>query len=509
MTGGNDAMTQLSIAQDASRDPRTGEINGHVAHSSLDEVDRIVGTAASCARVLANTSGAQRRSWIDAITTSLLEHGEELAELADSETGLGLPRLRGEIDKAVANARFYGEVAVDGAYLDASTEQIADGTRLTRWNIPVGVVAVFGASNFPFAYGSFGHDAASALSAGCPVIVKAHPAHPLLAARISELVTRALAAAGAPDGAYATVVGFDAGLRLVDAPQVKAVGFTGSQTGGMALVERGARRGVPVFAEMGTVNPVVVAPDAADDLAAIAEGFLGSFTLGSGQYCTKPGLIFVPAGHGFADLVRSHFAELGNQTMLTRGIADAYIARSHTMAEAAGIDIHDDTIETDGFLVEPQLLDVGTADLVPGSPLLEECFGPIALVCEYAEVSEVLDALARLQPSLAASVFTRSESAPDTLALVRLLLGQVGRVAMNAWPTGVLASWSQQHGGPWPATSRSDSTSVGAAALRRFLRPVAVQNMDGALLTDAFAAHNPWSAPLRVDGSVHHISQGA
>jgi NADP-dependent aldehyde dehydrogenase len=509
MTGSDDTMTQGVIALDASLNPRTGESNGHVAHSSAEEVNRAVVTAASCVGALADSTAVERHGWIYAITASLLEHSEELAQLADSETGLGLERLRGEIEKAVANARFYAEVAVDGAYLDASSEQIADGARLTRWNIPVGVVAVFGASNFPFAYGSFGHDAASALSAGCPVIVKAHPAHPLLAARIAELVTSALAASGAPSGTYNSVVGFDAGLQLVDAPQVKAVGFTGSQTGGMALVRRGASRGLPVFAEMGTVNPVVVAPDAADDLAAIADGFVGSFTLGSGQYCTKPGLIFVPAGHGFIDLVRGSVDALGTQTMLTRGIADAYLARSKTMAAAAGNDIESDTVGAQSYSVRPHVLEVRTADLVPDSPLLEECFGPIALVCEYVELSEVLNVLVRLQPSLAASVFTRSESAPDTLALVRLLLGQVGRVAVNAWPTGVLASWSQQHGGPWPATSRSDSTSVGAGALRRFLRPVAVQNMDGAMLSDAFAAHNPWSAPVRVDGSMHNTSQGA
>ncbi|HEY2642970.1 MAG TPA: aldehyde dehydrogenase family protein [Galbitalea sp.] len=501
-------MTQATIAQDVSLNPRTGETNGHVAHSSFEEVDRVVLAAASCVRALADSSPVERHDWIYAITAALLEHSEELAQLADIETGLGMERLLGEIEKAVANARFYAEVAVDGAYLNASREQIADGTRLTRWNTPVGVVAVFGASNFPFAYGSFGHDAASAMSAGCPVIVKAHPAHPLLAARISELVTSALAASGAPDGAYNSVVGFDAGLQLVDSPQVKAVGFTGSQAGGMALVQRGALRGVPVFAEMGTVNPVVVAPDATDDLAAIAAGFLGSFTLGSGQYCTKPGLIFVPAGHGFGELVHGHLAELGSQTMLTRGIADVYLAKSKTMAAAAGIGIDVGMPGSQGFSVKPELIAVRTADLVPGSPLLEECFGPIALVCEYGDLSEVLDTLPRLQPSLAASVFTQSESAPDTIALVRVLLGQVGRVAVNAWPTGVLASWSQQHGGPWPATSRSDSTSVGAAALQRFLRPVTVQNMDGALLTDAFATQTSWSAPVRVDGFMHNPSQG-
>lgn len=494
-------MPVTTDAVDVSTDPRTGNANGQVAHSSAEDVARAVARAHACVRRLADSSPLERHSWIERVTQSLLDHRGELAELADRETGLGLPRLDGEIEKAVANARFYAEVALDGAYLDASRERLADGTRLARWNLPVGVVAVFGASNFPFAYGSFGHDVASALSAGCPVVVKAHPAHPLLAAFIAGLVTDALDSAGAPEGAYGSVVGFDAGLQLVDAPQVMAVGFTGSQAGGMALVARGARRGVPVFAEMGTVNPVVVAPDAVNDLAAIAAGFVGSFTLGSGQYCTKPGLVFVPAGHDFAFTVRTEVERLGPQVMLTRSIADTFLEKSQRLAalgqdEARGVPRATDS----GFSVRAEVVEVALASLEPESPLLEECFGPIALICEYESLPQLTETLARLQPSLAASVMTSSESAPDTIMLVRALLQQVGRVAVNAWPTGVLASWSQHHGGPWPATSRADATSVGAAALRRFLRPVAVQNFDAGTMVAALSDSDAHSAPIRIVG---------
>ncbi|MET4781005.1 aldehyde dehydrogenase family protein [Glaciihabitans sp. UYNi722] len=489
---------------DPSVDPFTGTIAGVVEHSTPDQVDRVVSAARSVAAELAATAPAIRRRWIEAVVASLLEHRQELAELAQSETALGMDRLRGEVGKACDNASFYGLVAVDGAFIDASTETIADGSRLSRWNEPLGPIAVFGASNFPFAYGSFGHDAASAIAAGCPVVVKSHPAQPRLASRLSELVVEALAASGAPTGTYGSVVGFDAGLRLVDSPAIRAVGFTGSQAGGMALVERGSRRGIPVFAEMGTVNPVLVTPDAAPLRDSIANGFVASFTLGAGQYCTKPGLLLVPAGVGFPDAVRLALSHVGQQTLLTRRIADAYLAGSSRLASAAsGVPPEPggpDGTSDAGFTVTPRLVEVTLDQLSAGSPLLDECFGPVALICEYDDLDSALEAVTHLQPSLAASVFAASESGDTTLRAVRTLLPQVGRVAVNAWPTGVLASWSQQHGGPWPATSRSDATSVGAGALRRFVRPVAIQNGDIGALSPALAADNPWHIPRRIDG---------
>ncbi len=486
---------------DESMNPRTGTASGFVAHSTSEQVAEAVRLAVGAARAMAESAPAQRRDWIEAVVVSLLDNREELAALADDETALGLDRLRGEIGKAADNARFYARAAVDGAFIEASYETIADGSRLARWNAPLGPIAVFGASNFPFAYGSFGHDAASAISAGCPVIVKAHPAHPRLAGRIAELVTDALAEGGAPVGAYGSVVGFNAGLELVDAPAIRAVAFTGSQAGGMALVERGSRRGIPVFAEMGTVNPVIVTPDAASQRDAIAAGFVASFTLGAGQYCTKPGLLLVPSGLGFFDAVRAELDGVGTQFLLTRRIADGFAAGTDRLA-AVGSGQAGPAESGLGFSATPRVFEVSVDQLDSGSPFLEECFGPVALVCEYDSLDEALDATARMQPSLAASVFTGSESGEDAAKAVAKLLPQVGRVAVNAWPTGVLASWSQQHGGPWPATSRSDATSVGAGALRRFVRPVAVQNGNASIPTAALAPDNPWHIPRRIEGRI-------
>lgn len=531
-----DTDAAAGAAADPSYDPRTGERLGSVPHTAAAELGRILDQAASAAPAVAAASPAERRDWISAVVLELAGHADELVELAGQETALGADRLRGELAKAGDSARFYADTAVEGSYLAASCERVDAATTLARWNIPVGPVAVFGASNFPFGFGVFGHDVASALSAGCPVIAKAHPAHPRLSVRLAELVRAGLRRGGAPHGTYDLVVGFDAGLALIDAEPVRAVAFTGSQAGGMALLQRAAVRGVPVFAEMGTVNPVVVTPAAAACAAELAQGFVGSFTLGGGQFCTKPGLLLVPAGSGIAGLAEAAVAAVDRSALLTAGIASHFHRGVQDLSDAAGTPapVPSGAQTTSGpagesnaaaararpaagSAVTPQLLRTTPDQLQPGSRLLEECFGPVALICEYDDVATALAVLSRLQPSLAASVFTGPAAAPpsgaadgdgpahiadpDADRFIDVLLPRVGRVALNAWPTGVANSYSQQHGGPWPATSRPEATSVGAGALDRFVRPVSLQNAAAELLPPPVRADNPWRIPQRVDGS--------
>ncbi|KFF59519.1 hypothetical protein JF66_10710 [Cryobacterium sp. MLB-32] len=480
-------------------DAATGERRGEVAHTTPHAIDVILRSAHAAAVLLAATSPKTRAIWLNTIGACLTINREELVHIAGEETGLGADRLRSELAKAVTSLRFYADVALEGSYLGASSETLAQDSTLARWNIPIGPVAVFGASNFPFGFGMIGHDVASALGAGCPVVAKAHPAHPRLSVRLGELVGEALVEAGAPDGAYSWVVGFDAGLRLIDAPEVQAVAFTGSQAGGMAIRRRAEARGIPVYAEMGTVNPVFVTPAAARDHAEeIAAGFAASFTLGVGQFCTKPGLLFTPAGSGILHAVRRELALLPTAPMLTTAIAAGYRSGIDQLAAAARTTSESTPGETP--TVAPRVFSVLLDDLQPGSRLLEECFGPVALVCEYDTVDRALDAISRLQPALAASVFTGEATDADGDAAVRRLLPRVGRVALNAWPTGVATSWSQQHGGPWPATSRPEATSVGAGALGRFVRPVALQNAPSDLLPPALQPGNPWQVPRRIDG---------
>lgn len=489
----------LTAGFDTSVDPATGEQRGRVAHTAPDAVAAVLRCAQAAAPPLAATSPTTRAGWLNAIGASLTAHGDELVRIGDEETSLGGDRLRSELAKAVTSLSFYADVAMEGSYLGASTEALTHGSTLSRWNVPVGPVAVFGASNFPFGFGMIGHDVASALSAGCPVVVKAHPAHPRLSALLGDLVTEALGEAGAPDGSYGCVVGFDAGLQLIDAPQIQAVAFTGSQAGGMAIVARASARGIPVFAEMGTVNPVFVTPAAALERGdEIAAGFTASFTLGAGQFCTKPGLLFAPADSPILDAVRRELTLVPAAPMLTAGIAEAYASGVGQLAAAAR-EAADEAPET-GHFAAPRVFSVLLDDLQAGSRLLDECFGPVALVCEYDSVAGALDAIDRLQPALAASVFTGGSADADASVAVRRLLPRVGRVALNAWSTGVATSWSQQHGGPWPATSRAESTSVGAGALDRFVRPVALQNALPDLLPPALQPGNPWQVPRRIDG---------
>ena len=490
-------LSAVGPGQDASFDPASGERTGAVTHSTDLEVGRVLDRANRVAPVLAALSPATRQAWIAAAADAVLAVADELVDLARAETGLGIARLEGELNRMAASARFYAGVACEGSYLGASRDDLDGGSTLVRWNIPVGVVAVFGASNFPFGFGIFGHDVASALAAGCPVVVKAHPAHPRLSVRLGQLVRDALIDAGAPDGTFDVVVGFDAGLQLVDSPMVRAVAFTGSQQAGLALVERGARRGIPVFAEMGTVNPVFVTPAAAADRDSIVQGFIDSFTLGAGQFCTKPGLILVPAGHGFVASIAEAVSRVPAAPLLTAGIAAAFARGIGELdPHAALIEAH----SAAGYAATPRAIAVDLDQLTPGSRLLEECFGPVALVVEYDDPAAALAALDRLQPSLAASVFTGGESDTDADLAVAQLTKRVGRVAVNTWPTGVATSWSQQHGGPWPATSRPEATSVGGGGLARFVRPVSLQNATSIQLPLMLQPQNPWKLPRRLNG---------
>ena len=487
------ANTEATAAEDPSFDPHTGKRTGSVPHSTPDEVSHILERASRAAPTLARLSPSVRAGWISAAADAVTDASAELVELAESETGLGLTRLEGELTRMAASARFYAAVAQEGSYLGVSRDDLEGGSTIVRGNFPVGAVAVFGASNFPFGFGVFGHDVASALAAGCSVIVKAHPAHPRLSARLGEVVRDALAGAGAPEGTFDLVVGFDAGLQIVDSAVIRAVAFTGSQHAGMSLVERGARRGIPVYAEMGTVNPVFVTPAASTHRESIAQGFVASFTLGAGQFCTKPGLILVPASAGFFEAITDAVTLVPPAPLLTAAIAAAYergIARLGAQPSVDG----------GGFGAASRVISVPLDQLVPESHLLEECFGPVALVAEYTDAADALAALERLQPSLAASVFTGADDDPDGVPAIAQLTQRVGRVAVNTWPTGVVTTWSQQHGGPWPATSRPDATSVGAGGLARFVRPVSLQNAPPSQLPAMLQPENPWKLPRRLNG---------
>ncbi|MEI2715178.1 MAG: aldehyde dehydrogenase family protein [Nocardioides sp.] len=488
----------------SSFNPRSGQVVATLPDADTDLVHIRVRLAQAAAPVLAASAPAVRREWLEAIARALEENQDELVALADAETALGVPRLTAELARTAGQLRFYGDVAVEGSYLGLTLDTATATTpSLVRLNRPIGPVAVFGASNFPFAFSVLGNDTGAALAAGCPVVVKAHPAHVGLSHRLADLAIEALAAAGAPEGTLTLVSGQQAGIDLVLADGIEAVAFTGSEAGGMAIwaAANSRTRVIPVYAEMGTVNPVVVTSAGMADFAAVAKGFVESFTLGNGQYCTKPGLLFAPAGReAAATIAEALLAAVPEPTMLTSGIAvgvgEGLARLQNAGAVVAGLVPGSGT----GWYAPAAVLAAPISALSPGSDLLAECFGPVTLVVEYADTAELHHALTLLPGHLAATVVSGGVDDAEAGWLVETLALNAGRVTVGDWPTGVAYTWAQNHGGPWPATSYAKATSVGAAGLDRFVRPVTYQSVADSWLPEPARTGNPWRIPRRVDG---------
>jgi NADP-dependent aldehyde dehydrogenase len=481
-------------------DPRTGQPAGEPVPETTDaEVDAAVRAAAAAAAAWGQTSPAERADVLAAVAAALDERAAELAALADTETALGETRLTGEVARTTGQLRLFAEVLRDGGYLDVAVSEAGDGVPdLRRISRPVGPVAVFAASNFPFAFSVAGGDTASALAAGCPVIVKAHEGHPRTSVLTGRVVADALSGAGAPDGVFAVVHGVAAGVRLLRHPAITAAGFTGSARGGLALQRICAERPVPIpfFGELGSVNPVVVLPAAAAARAeAIAAGYAASLTLGAGQFCTNPGLLFVPQDIGLIDAVSGAVAASRGGPMLSARIRDGFEAGVTGLAEHPALKLLATGLPGEGpWAATPQVFHAGLDDFAAGLPgLAQEVFGPAGLVITYDDAAQLPGVLARLGGNLAGCVHLDYAAADDVAAarLVMDVFGRTtGRIVFNGWPTGVAVTWAQHHGGPWPATTAPAYTSVGAAAIRRWLVPVVYQDCPPMLLPSGLRPHS-------------------
>jgi NADP-dependent aldehyde dehydrogenase len=474
------------------------------------ELDAVLSAAESAREPFAALSPSARAEALRRVADTLDAAAGELVPLAHRETHLPeRPRLHHELERTTFQLRLLAETVVDGGYLEVVLDSpdtcwpAGGRSDLRRMLVPLGPVAVFAASNFPFAFSVAGGDTAAALAVGCPVVVKANPGHPLLSDRIGELVAAALTAAGVPSGAFGLVHGLEQGRALVVDRRIKAGAFTGSLAGGRALFDLAAMRPdpIPFYAEMGSVNPVFVTSAAAADRAeGIAEGYAESFTLGAGQFCTKPGLLFVPDAHAatFEAHVASSLAGRVAEPLLNTDVAARYAEgldalRSHPAVRTL--------VAGEGDA--PTLLGCDAADLLSSrDELLTECFGPVSMVVRYASESELLECARAFTGELAASVHG---SLPDGTVerLMGVLSERVGRVLWNGWPTGVSVTYAMQHGGPYPASTAAGHTSVGTTSLRRFLRPVVYQNMPQALLPEVLRDGNPLDVPRRVDGVQH------
>jgi NADP-dependent aldehyde dehydrogenase len=476
-------------------DPRTGSPAGEpVAETTQAEVDAAVSAAVAAAADWAATAPAARAGMLEAVAAALDEHGAELGGLADRETALGPTRLTGEVARTTGQLRMFADVLRDGGFQDVAVSAGDGGAvpELRRIARPIGPVAVFAASNFPFAFSVAGGDTASVLAAGCPVIVKAHPGHPRTSVLTGQLVADALAAAGAPAGVFAVVHGVDAGVALLQHPAVAAAGFTGSARGGLALARICAERPVPIpfFGELGSVNPVVVLPGAAAARAGeIAAGYAGSLTLGTGQFCTNPGLLFVPEDAALRDAIAGAVGAASGGPMLSERIQAGFLAAVGDLAGLPGVQPLATGKPGEGpWAATPQVFSTGLAGFAAALPhIADERFGPAGLVISYPDVAALAAVLARLGGNLASCLHMDGSAGADLAAareLLPVLSRTTGRVVCNGWPTGVAVTWAQHHGGPFPATTAPAYTSVGAAAIRRWLVPVVYQAFPPDLLPE-------------------------
>lgn len=506
-------------------DPATGEIL-EPGYALIDEDQlRTATTAAQEAfasfRSLAPEAHA---TFLEAIADNIEAVGEELVERAMAETGLSRARLTGECGRTTGQLRLFAGVVRQGDHhgvrIDPALPERSPSPRadIRQRTVPLGPVAVFGASNFPLAFSTAGGDTASALAAGCPVVVKAHNAHPGTAEIVGRAITDAVAEAGLHPGVFSLVYGQGSriGQALVADPAIQAVGFTGSRGAGLALVATAAARPVPipVYAEMSSINPVFLFDGALrGDGEALATAFVGSMTGSSGQLCTAPGLVFVPAGpagDAFAEAVRTALATASGQTMLTAAIADSWTAGVEELGAQGGVELlaRGTAGETENAPA-PAVFTTDVATFLADDVLHQEIFGAAALLIRYSSPEELPGTAEHLEGQLTATLHLTEADHAAAAPLLPVLERRAGRILAGGWPTGVEVGHAMVHGGPFPATSDSRTTSVGTLAIDRFLRPVAYQDIPDELLPEPLRADNPWQLTRRLDGRLQAAGEEA
>ncbi|MEU4190472.1 aldehyde dehydrogenase (NADP(+)) [Kribbella sp. NPDC026611] len=468
------------------------------------QLEQALAAATAAAPALGAAEPAVRAGWIRAVADALDAAADELVPIAIRETSLPEPRLRGEVARSTGQLRMFADVLEEGSLLevviDTADAQAKPVPRpdLRRVLVPLGPVLVFAASNFPFAFSVCGGDSASALAVGCPVIVKAHPGHPELSERTASIMIEALQAAGAPAGSFGLITGFDVGVTALKDPRITAAGFTGSVPAGKALHEIAVTRPepIPFYGELGSLNPVFVTQAAVDARGKeIASGYVGSFTLGVGQFCTKPGLLFLPVGHGLREQLIEAVGGVAEAPMLNDRIKQGFSSGLDRLEKVEGLRVWSSGGAT--------LLQTSVRELLARrDEILEECFGPVSIVVEYDGIEQLVQAVEAFEGNLTATLHAEQTDAPLARELLPLLTARAGRVLWNGWPTGVAVSWAQHHGGPFPSTVGSIHTSVGVTAARRFQRPVAYQDTPDAVLPDVLKDSNPAGISRRVNGTV-------
>ena len=500
----------------AAVDPATGRNIGPDFHEAgAADVADAAALADGAFAVFSETAPEARALFLETIAEEIAAIGDALIERAMRESGLPRARLEGERGRTIGQLRLFASVVREGGWLDVTIDPALPERAplprpdLRRRNVALGPVAVFGASNFPLAFSVAGGDTASAFAAGCPVIVKGHPAHPGTGELVARAIRRAVERCGTPEGVFSYLPGTtnELGAALVADPRIKAVGFTGSRGGGLALVRIASERAepIPVYAEMSSINPVILFPAAAKARgAALGEAYAASLTMGAGQFCTNPGLVIALDGSDLDAFIGAAAAALGRQPaqqMLTPAIHSAFRRGVDALSGHDAVETLAHGPEGEGVNQAQAALFGTGADAFAHDPALgDEVFGSSSIVVRAADPAEIARLVGSLEGQLTATLLFDEADEELVAPLIPLLARKAGRILANGWPTGVEVCHAMVHGGPFPATSDSRTTSVGALAIMRFLRPVCYQNLADRLLPTALRQDNPYGAPRRIDG---------
>ena len=471
--------------------------------------------AAEAFQTYKNISGEKKAEFLNAIADEIMNLGDELIETYCSETGLPEGRAKGERGRTVFQLRSFAELVAEGSWVEASIDTAIPDREpipkpdLRKMMVPLGPVVVFGASNFPLAYSTAGGDTASALAAGCPVIVKSHPMHAGTGELVASAIIKAAKKTGMPDGVFSNMnsAGIEVGVELVSDPNVKAVGFTGSIRGGRALYDLAASREepIPVFAEMGSINPVVILPGAVDEKSSeLAETYAKSITLGTGQFCTNPGLILGIKGSAldkFTEKLSEELLKIEPSCMLHPNIHGAYDTNKQIAMSQSGVHtLGEFDQDLKANYASQAVVAVDGNDFLENTKLHQEVFGPFSMVVECESKEQLRTIIQGLEGQLTGTLIAGSDNLEEYEAVISALRNRVGRIIYNGVPTGVEVCPSMLHGGPYPASTDSRFTAVGIHAIKRWVRPFSYQNWPQDLLPDELKDSNPLNISRLING---------
>lgn len=489
--------------------PATGSVlEGEFSKAGESEVNDALKSASEAFKSYRNLNKDKKATFLNTIADEIAALGEELVNRASAESGLPLARLQGELGRTTGQLRLFANLVAEGSWVDAIIDtaqperQPLPKSDIRRMLIPIGPVVVFGASNFPLAFSVAGGDTASALASGCPVVVKAHPAHYGTSALVAGAIIQAVEKTGMPKGVFSMLYddAYTVGSALVKHPLTKAVTFTGSFKGGMALVNLAQEREqpIPVFAEMGSINPVILLPNAIETQAEeLAKKYAASITLGAGQFCTNPGLLLAvesPELNTFKTVLSEAISTIPSATMLTEGIAKNYGKLAEEATGESGVELlAASAVKNEALQNQSQarVAQVKASDFIKNPKLREEIFGPYSLLVVATDLSELEKAIEVLDGQLTVTLMAAEGELKNHATLLNNLTDKTGRIILNGVPTGVEVCAAMQHGGPFPATNDSRFTSVGSTAVFRFVRPLAYQDWEQDLLPDELKDGNP------------------